>query len=156
MGDRDSPGEVATHRCGGRWADRMEDDQTCLYVLFRVIPSFFGCIHLVRILEKKKEIWLRPMTKTPIPTENSKTNGQHKNETKNFDYTTIVDRLTDLQIDLLSIQNFQMSCYELYHIHIAKAKRGSGYIHSTKVLSSHFFICYIFQSNRWKMIILYI
>ena len=29
------------------------------------------------------------MTKTPIPTENSKTNGQQKN----FDYTTITDRL---------------------------------------------------------------
>ena len=33
------------------------------------------------------------MIKTPIPTENSKTNGQHKNVTINFDYTTIVDRL---------------------------------------------------------------
>ena len=33
------------------------------------------------------------MTKTPIPTENSKTNGQHKNATKNFDNTTIEDRL---------------------------------------------------------------
>ena len=44
------------------------------------------------ITRKKKEIWLCPMTKTPIPTENSKTNGQHKNATKNFDYTTIADR----------------------------------------------------------------
>ena len=34
------------------------------------------------------------MTKTPLPTENSKTNGQHKNATNNFDYTTIADRLT--------------------------------------------------------------
>ena len=32
------------------------------------------------------------MTKTPIPTENSKTNVQHKNATENFDYTTIADR----------------------------------------------------------------
>ena len=31
--------------------------------------------------------------KTPIPTENSKTKGQHTNATKNFDYTTIADRL---------------------------------------------------------------
>ena len=31
------------------------------------------------------------MIKTPIPTENSKTNGQHKNATKNLDYTTIAD-----------------------------------------------------------------
>ena len=33
------------------------------------------------------------MTKTLIPTEKSKNNGQHKNATKNFDYTTIADRL---------------------------------------------------------------
>ena len=33
------------------------------------------------------------MTKTPIPTENSKTKGQNKNATKNFYYTTIADRL---------------------------------------------------------------
>ena len=39
------------------------------------------------------EIWLSPVTKTPIPTENSKTNEQHKNATKNFDHTTIADRL---------------------------------------------------------------
>ena len=31
--------------------------------------------------------------KTQIPTENSKTNGHHKNTTKNFDNTTIADRL---------------------------------------------------------------
>ena len=43
--------------------------------------------------EKKKEIRLSPMTKTPMPTENSKTNGQHQNATKNFDYTTIAGRL---------------------------------------------------------------
>ena len=30
--------------------------------------------------------------KTPTPTENSKTNGQHKNATKIFDYTKIEDR----------------------------------------------------------------
>ena len=43
---------------------------------------------------REKEIWLSPMTKTPTPTENSKTKGQHKNATKKIDYTTIVDRLT--------------------------------------------------------------
>ena len=43
--------------------------------------------------EKKKEIWPSPMTKPPIPTENSKIKGQHTNATKNFDYTTIADRL---------------------------------------------------------------
>ena len=30
------------------------------------------------------------MTKPPIPTDNSKTKGQHKNATKTFDYTTIL------------------------------------------------------------------
>ena len=48
-------------------------------------------IHLYK--EKKKEIWLSPMTKPPIPTENSKTKRQHTNATKNFDYTMIADRL---------------------------------------------------------------
>ena len=33
------------------------------------------------------------MTKIPIPTENSKINGEHKCTTKNFDNTTIADRL---------------------------------------------------------------
>ena len=32
-------------------------------------------------------------TKTPLPAENSKTNRQHKNATKNFDDTTIANRL---------------------------------------------------------------
>ena len=44
--------------------------------------------------EKRKEIWLSPVTKTPISTENSKTNGQHNKATK----TSITQRLrTDLQ-----------------------------------------------------------
>ena len=43
--------------------------------------------------DKKKEIWPSPMTKPLIPTENSKFKGQHTNATKNFDYTTIADRL---------------------------------------------------------------
>ena len=43
--------------------------------------------------EEKKEIWLSTMTKKPIPTENSKTKGLHKNATK----TSITQRLrTDL------------------------------------------------------------
>ena len=36
---------------------------------------------------------LSPTIKNPIPIENSKTSGQHKNATKNFDYTKIADRL---------------------------------------------------------------
>ena len=58
--------------------------------ILRTISVWGGSLTLV-CKNKKKEIWLRPMTKTPIPTENSKTNGQHKNATKNFDYTTIAD-----------------------------------------------------------------
>ena len=37
-------------------------------------------------------LWLL-CPKNPISTENSKTNGQHKNATKNFDCTAIADRL---------------------------------------------------------------
>ena len=44
--------------------------------------------------EKKEEIWLSPMTKAPTPTEKSKKHHDNiKNATKNFDYTTIADRL---------------------------------------------------------------
>ena len=39
----------------------------------------------IRAQLKKKEVWLSPMTKAITPTEKSKT--------KNFDYTTIADRL---------------------------------------------------------------
>ena len=40
---------------------------------------------------KREEIWLSPITKAPTLTE--KSTRQHKNATKNFDYTTIADRL---------------------------------------------------------------
>ena len=44
--------------------------------------------------DKKVKIWLSRMTKAPTPTVKYKTQrGQHKNATKNFDYTTIADRL---------------------------------------------------------------
>ena len=47
---------------------------------------------------RKKEIWLSPKTKPPIPTENSKTNGQHKNATENIDCTMIADRLRTVSL----------------------------------------------------------
>ena len=48
---------------------------------------------------KKEEIWLSPMTKAPTPTEKSKkATWQHKNVTKNFDYTTIADRLKSIEV----------------------------------------------------------
>ena len=48
----------------------------------------------VQCWEKKEEIWLSPITKAPTPTEQfKKLKWQHKYATKNFDYTTIADRL---------------------------------------------------------------
>ena len=46
------------------------------------------------VVEKKEEIWLRPMTKTPIPTEQSKKQGDN---TKTTPKRSISQRLrTDL------------------------------------------------------------
>ena len=46
------------------------------------------------ILRKKEDICLIPVTKAPTPTEKSKKQRDDiKNATKNFDYTTIADRL---------------------------------------------------------------
>ena len=51
----------------------------------------------INIERKKKEIWLSLMTKAPTPTEKnspkSNITTQKKTATKNFDYTTIADRL---------------------------------------------------------------
>ena len=72
----------------------------CLYSTFHleyplVLSRFcFGSFQsFASSKAKKKEIWLGPMTKPPIPTENSKTKGQHTNATKNADYKTIADWL---------------------------------------------------------------
>ena len=52
------------------------------------------CFICKYLQEKKKEIWPSPMTKTPIPTENSKTKGQH---TQTPPKTSITQQLrTDL------------------------------------------------------------
>ena len=46
------------------------------------------------MLEKKEEIWLSPKTEAPILKEKSKKQRDNvKNDTKNFDYTTIAGRL---------------------------------------------------------------
>ena len=46
------------------------------------------------MLEKKEEIWLSPKTEAPILKEKSKKQRDNvKNDTKNFDYATIADRL---------------------------------------------------------------
>ena len=45
--------------------------------------------------EKKEEIWLSPMKKALTPAEKSKKQRDNiKSATKNFDYTTIADRLS--------------------------------------------------------------
>ena len=44
-------------------------------------------------MQREKGDLTQSYEKTPIPTENSKTKGQHTNAIKNFDYTTIADRL---------------------------------------------------------------
>ena len=49
---------------------------------------------VANLVEKKKENWLSPMTKAPTLTEKYKKQRDNtKNATKNFDYTTIADRL---------------------------------------------------------------
>ena len=64
---------------------------TVIQLVFCTIIFLYRCSHTNK--EKKKEIWLSPMTKTPITTANSKTNGQHKTPPK----TSITQRLrTDL------------------------------------------------------------
>ena len=50
--------------------------------------------HVCLQKEKKEEIRLSPMKKAPTPTKKSKKQRDNiKNATKNFDYTTIADRL---------------------------------------------------------------
>ena len=45
------------------------------------------------ISKKKEEIWLSPMTKSHYTQQKiQKAKWQHKNTTKNFDYTTIAHR----------------------------------------------------------------
>ena len=49
-------------------------------------------------VREKEEIWLSPMTEALTPTEKSKKQRDNtKNATKNFDYTTIADRLRNLK-----------------------------------------------------------
>ena len=54
------------------------------------------------VQEKQEEIWLSPTTNTPTPTEESKMQQDNtKNATKNFDYTTIADRLrTEMEMQM--------------------------------------------------------
>ena len=77
-----------------------------MFLKFRVQNIFIPRLRVYRYEEKKEETCLSPMTKAHIPTENTKTAKlQHKNVNKNFDYTTMKDRLrtVSLNIDSLSI-----------------------------------------------------
>ena len=55
----------------------------------RLAPPPPRPVHFIR--EKEGDL-IQSYKKNPIPTENSKTKGQHSNATKHFDYTTIADR----------------------------------------------------------------
>ena len=49
-------------------------------------------LYIVSCEEKKEEIWLRPMTKAPTPTEMSKGQSDNTNNaTKKFDYTAVAE-----------------------------------------------------------------
>ena len=63
-------------------------------LLHTVFPYFFHSPCQSFVLWEKEEIWLSPMTEALTPTEKSKKQRDNtKNATKNFDYTTIADRL---------------------------------------------------------------
>ena len=56
---------------------------------------------------EKEELWLSPMTKAPTPTEKSKKHRDNiKNDIKNFDYTTIADRLRTVSLSNSSQPNW--------------------------------------------------
>ena len=54
-------------------------------------PALFK-LENVSFKEKKKKIWLGPMKKALIPTENSKKQNDNKNAILKFDNTTIANR----------------------------------------------------------------
>ena len=75
---------------------RVAHDVMCTVHFFGVYfhpPKNCYSYYLSFNSKEKEEDLTQYYDKNPIPTENLKTNGQHKNATKNFDYTTITDRL---------------------------------------------------------------
>ena len=58
-----------------------------------VVKTLFSCLFYNAHKKKKEGDLTQSYGRNPHTTENSKTNDQHKNATKNFDYTTIADRL---------------------------------------------------------------
>ena len=68
---------------------------TCACIEFNWQQLIWWMLPKTRIYDqrKKKEIWLRPMSKAPALRKIQKATWQHKNVTKNFNYTTITDRL---------------------------------------------------------------
>ena len=95
------PGEVSSSLFG---VDRFGPDphliSSCKYFLsvrslwLHVMYTCTWSIKYINFEWKKEEIWLSPMTEALTPTEQSKKQRDNtKNATKNFDYTTIADRL---------------------------------------------------------------
>ena len=89
-----SPGRMKMHQligyCNASWpSSQCRNTMLVKSKLFGTFWVTYGGIWV----GEKKETWFCPVTKTAIPTANSKTNEQHKNAAKNFDYTTIADRL---------------------------------------------------------------
>ena len=59
-----------------------------------VVLVFSLTVNMLIYTQREKEGDLaQSYDETPIPTENSKTNGLHKNRHQNIDYTTIMDRI---------------------------------------------------------------
>ena len=95
--------------------------------------SFMDC-HLNK--EKKKEVWLSPMTEASKPTANSATNWQHKN----FNYTTIADR-----VRTVSWRN------NSYLASVVKPGNFYGFIQKGLLLTiSQFFIQYYYIICDWS------
>ena len=55
--------------------------------------TYFDEIYSAFVKEKKDEIWLSPMTKAPTLLKSPKQRDSIINAIKNFDYTTITERL---------------------------------------------------------------
>ena len=105
-GDKTSSGEIGldirTHASPKVGQDQVSGGVSVLCwhaapVVDHYIVNYHTCLTFNRYFSmsrEKEEIWLSPMTEALTPTEKSKKQRDNtKNATKNFDYTTIADRL---------------------------------------------------------------
>ena len=77
------------------------------YLLVKHKMASISYHYIMEYREKEGDL-TQSYDKTPIPTENSKTKGQHTNATKNFDFTTIADRLRTISCKFLEQQVIQL------------------------------------------------